>query len=62
MRLGDSLDIVSCTLVLQTGQVTTQVRTTPSQLGFVVLGFAIAWPTEPKNATKPKAKLPVFRN
>jgi hypothetical protein len=62
MRLGASLDIFSCTFVLQTGQVTRLSFTTPSHAGFVVLNLANVRPTKPKNATKPKAKLAIFKN
>jgi hypothetical protein len=62
MRLGASLDIFSCTFVLQTGQVTRLSFTTPSHTGSVVLGLANVRPAKPKNATKPDAKLAIFRN
>jgi hypothetical protein len=62
LRLGASLDIISWTFVLQTGQVITQFFTTPSQAGLLVLGMANIRPAEPKNVTKPKAKLPIFKN
>src|SRR5260370_38005754 len=62
MSLGLSLTIVSCTLVLQTGQVTTQSPTTPSHCILVFFLTANARVAKPKRAKKPKAKLLVFRN
>jgi hypothetical protein len=58
MSLGVSLHITSCTLVLQTGQVTTQSSTMPSH--FTLVFFLTANARVAKLA--PNARQPSIRN